>query len=200
MDATTIDALRLTLEILTGIGLAAACGLRAFLPMLAMGGLQRAGFLALGSHFEWLGSTPALVAFGTAVVVEVLGDKFPVLDHALDSVGIVVKPLAGAILASAAIVDMDPWLSAALGLITGASVTGAVHVAKSGVRVVSTSLTGGLANPVISTVEDVLGIVLTAIAIVAPFLVLGMLAMMVFVTYQIVQRRRRVLAPVPVTA
>lgn len=196
---TDVDALRLTLEILTGIGLAAACGLRAFLPMLAMGAFQRAGFLSLGSHFEWLGSTPALVAFGTAVVVEVLGDKFPVLDHALDSIGIVVKPVAGAMLASAAIVDMDPWLSAALGLITGGSVTGAVHVAKSGARVVSTTLTGGLANPVISTAEDVAGIMLTAVALVAPFLVLGMLALMGYLTWRIV-RRRRALVPVPVVA
>lgn len=185
-----LNVLSLSLQLLMGIGLSAACGLRAFLPLFTMGIFERAGFLTLGSHFGWMGSTPALVVFGTAVVVEILGDKFPYIDHALDMTAFVVKPLAGALLASAAIVDMDPLLAGVLGLITGATVSGGVHVAKAGVRMVSTAATGGLANPVVSVLEDVGGAVLTFVALVAPVLVLVVLAAMAYAGYRLWHRRR----------
>ena len=199
MDLNT-DMLVLATQIMMGIGLAAACGLRAFLPIFATGAFSRVGYLELGSTFDWIGSTPALIVFGSAVVVEILSDKFPYVDNALDTAALVVKPLAGALLASAAIVDMDPVLAAVVGLITGGSVTGVVHTAKAGARIVSTATTGGIANPFLSVAEDAGGIALTVLAIVFPLLAMAALLVMSYLTYRVIRRLRRRPAPVPVPA
>ena len=44
-----------------GVGLAAACGFRVFLPVLVMGLAARTGFLDLTGGFEWMAGTPAPV-------------------------------------------------------------------------------------------------------------------------------------------
>lgn len=188
-----VDALRLTLEIVMGLSLSAACGLRAFLPLFAMGVCERAGYLTLGSHFHWLGATPSLIVFGSAVIFEMLGDKIPAVDHALDAAGLVVKPVAGAMLASAAIVHMDPLLSAVLGLIAGGSMSAGVHVVKANARLVSSAVTAGFANPVISVLEDLLVVFLTALAIMAPFVAFAVVLVLGYVTWRVVRRifRRR---------
>ncbi len=188
--ATDLDVLSLAAQLAMGLGLSAACGLRAFLPMFAMGIFERTGYLALGDHFTWMGSTPALVVFGSAVVIELLGDKFPGVDHVLDTAGIVVKPTAAAILASAAIVKMDPLLAAVLGLICGGAVAGGVHVAKSGTRLLSTTVTAGIANPFLSLAEDVAVVMLTLAAILAPVVAVVMIVAMAYVGYRIVKRLR----------
>ena len=54
-----------------GVGLAAACGIRVFLPVLVMGLAARAGFLELGAGFEWMAETPALLTLAAAVVFEI---------------------------------------------------------------------------------------------------------------------------------
>ncbi len=50
----------LLLALATGVGLAAATGLRAFLPLLAVGLAGRHGLLHLHPGMEWLESDPAL--------------------------------------------------------------------------------------------------------------------------------------------
>ncbi|HEV2126715.1 MAG TPA: DUF4126 domain-containing protein, partial [Chloroflexota bacterium] len=66
-----------TLALTLGIGLSAACGFRVFLPFLVMSVAARSGYLDLSSDFAWIGSYPALVAFGAATLVEVLGYYIP---------------------------------------------------------------------------------------------------------------------------
>src|SRR5215471_7021247 len=86
----TIDR-SMVLAVMTGVALAAACGLRAFLPLLVAGVASRFGLLSLGPNFTWLGENPALVALGLATVLEMVGDKIPVVDHALDVAGTVIR-------------------------------------------------------------------------------------------------------------
>src|SRR5512145_1667100 len=86
-----------------GIALAAIAGLRAWMPLLLAGILARADVFHLGGAFAFLSSSPALVAFGIATAIEILGDKIPTVDHTLDAIGTVLRPAAGALLASAAI-------------------------------------------------------------------------------------------------
>ncbi len=51
------------LSIAMGLGLAAACGFRVFVPLLVMSLASRGGHLDLATSFEWIASTPAMIAF-----------------------------------------------------------------------------------------------------------------------------------------
>ena len=178
-----------------GVALAACAGLRAFLPLFLAGLLARAGWLDLGPSFEFLGSTKALVLFGLATVVEVLGDKIPAIDHALDAIGTPLRPAAGALLAASVIgVVSDPLTALALGTAVGAPAALVPHAAKSALRAASSTLTGGLANPVLSLIEDGLALVLFALAVLVPLVVVGLLALALVLVVRRFRHREPVLA------
>ncbi len=153
------------------IGLAAVAGIRAWLPLLLTGALARLGILELGESFEFLSGTPALVLFGVATVVEIAGDKIPTIDHALDAAGLVVRPLAGALLAAAAMYQIEsPLLACVLGLVVGAPTALVPHATKAAARAASTTFTMGLANPLLSFAEDGAAIAMFVLALVLPVL------------------------------
>src|SRR6187402_3193555 len=60
-----MEASTALLSILAALGLAAACGFRVFVPLFVVSLASRAGALDLSTGFAWIGSTPALVCFGT---------------------------------------------------------------------------------------------------------------------------------------
>ena len=158
------------------IALAACAGLRAWLPLLLAGLLARAGWLELGPSFQFLGSSRALVLFGIATVIEILADKVPAVDHTLDALSTVLRPQAGALLAAAALGQVtDPLSALALGAAIGAPAAIVPHAAKSLLRAASTTLTAGLANPVLSLIEDGLALVLFALAVLIPLAVVILL-------------------------
>lgn len=169
-----------------GIGLAACAGLRAWLPLLLLGGLARWGLVDLSPSFEFVSSTRALVLFGVATVVEIAGDKIPAVDHTLDALSTVLRPAAGSLLAASVLWQVsDPLTAMALGIAVGAPSALVPHAAKSTLRVVSTSLTAGLANPVLSLLEDALAVVLFVLTVVLPV----MAAALVVLTGFLVARR-----------
>ena len=172
-----------------GIGLAACAGLRAWLPLLLAGALARGGFIELGSSFRFISSNRALALFAVATLVEIVGDKFPAVDHALDALSTVLRPAAGTLLAASVMWQVsDPLTALALGVAVGAPSALVPHAAKSLLRAGSTALTGGLANPVLSLLEDVAAVVLFVLAVVVPVLVA---AGLLFVAFLIVRRLAR---------
>jgi len=170
MDLNAGDAALLATQLAMGFALAACVGLRTFLPLLAAGLLARTGHLELGQHFEWMASTPALVVFGSALAFEVLADKIPGVDHALHSVEAFVKPVAATILAASLFTNLDPLTATTLGLVGGGSIAGLVQLARGGTRVASSALTFGLANPVLSVVDDGVALGGVILAFLLPFL------------------------------
>ncbi|BCM89174.1 hypothetical protein IAD21_01018 [Abditibacteriota bacterium] len=178
--------------LLLGVGLSASSGLRAFLPLLALAaafhfhafGLQPTG------NFAWLGSELALAALAIATIVEIAGDKIPVVDHALDTVGTVVRPAAGALVAGAVLNGSDPTTGALLGLIVGAPLALGVHGAKSGARGASTVGTFGFANPFISVMEDIVVVATIAAAFFVPVLVPLLLVVAVWLVWKIYRSLR----------
>jgi len=167
----------LFIQILAGLGLAAATGLRAFLPPLMVGLCARLDLISLRGDLDWLAGTPALIIFATAVAVEILADKVPLLDHGLDVVGLVVKPAAGALVLAAPLVDLGPVPTVLLALAVGGTLAGTVHVTKSALRLASTGTTSGMGNPALSLAEDGLSLTGTVLAVVAPLLLLLLLAL-----------------------
>ena len=176
-----------------GIGLAACAGLRAWLPLLLAGALARAGFIEFGPSFGFITSNRALALFAVATVVEIVGDKFPAVDHTLDALSTVLRPAAGTLLAASVMWQIsDPLTALALGVAVGAPSALVPHAAKSLLRAGSTALTGGLANPVLSLLEDVAAVALFVLAVVVPVLVA---AGLLLVAFFIVRRFARRPAP-----
>jgi hypothetical protein len=162
----------LVAAVLTAIGLAACAGLRAFMPLFAAGLGARLLDLRLADSVGWLASDTAIIIFGVATAIELLADKIPVVDNALDVVQTVAAPVAGGMVAFAPMVDLDaPWL-AALAIMTGAAVAGGIHAAAATTRVKSTALSAGAANPVLSVIEDVLAVGSVLAALLLPLLIL----------------------------
>lgn len=182
---TAEGTISIGIQVLAGLSLAACCGLRAFLPPFVAGLVSRLGsegllpldVLPLADSLKWLGSTPALIIFGVATVAELLADKVPVVDHVLDVIQTVTRPLAGALVFAAALSDVSPLTGAVIGLLAGGSVAGGVHAVKAKIRVLSTLGTAGIASPILSTVEDLFafaGSFLAMVAaVIAALLVLG---------------------------
>ena len=165
------------LALALGIALAACAGLRAWLPLLMAGGAARMGWLELGPSFEFLASGRALALFAVASVVEIVADKVPALDHVLDALSTVLRPAAGSLLAASVLWPVnDPLTALALGVAVGAPAALVPHAAKSMVRAASTTLTAGLANPVLSLAEDGLVVFLFIVAVVLPLLIVTALA------------------------
>ena len=174
------------------IALAASAGLRAWLPLLLAGALFRLGVLELGESFSFLGSNKALLLFGIATVVELVGDKFPAVDHALDAIGTPLRPAAGALLAASVLGTVsDPLTALALGTAVGAPSALVPHAAKTALRAASTTFTGGLANPILSLLEDAISVLTFILAVVVPVLVVLLLAVTVFLAVRAWRRRDR---------
>jgi len=158
-----MDVGQLIFVILMAVSLSACAGIRAFVPPLALSLFAMSGHITLSPQFQWLARWEVAAIFGIAVVLEILADKYPGIDHVLDSIGLVVKPAMGALLASSLITSIDPVLGLIIGIIVGGTTAGVVHAGRAKLRLVSTAFTGGLGNPVISFIEDALSITWAAV-------------------------------------
>jgi hypothetical protein len=177
------------------VALAASAGLRAWLPLLLAAGLARLGVLDLGPSFQFLSSNKALLVFGVATLVEIVGDKIPAVDHALDLIGTPLRPAAGALLAASVLGTVsDPLTAIVLGTAVGAPSALVPHAAKSVLRAASTAATGGLANPLLSLLEDVLSILTFVAAVLVPLLVVCALGLTLFLASRWLRRHRTVAA------
>jgi hypothetical protein len=173
-----------------GIGLAACAGIRAWLPLLMAGGLARWGIIELGPSFQFISSDRALILFGAATVIEILADKIPAVDHALDTLSTVLRPAAASLLAASVLWQVsDPLTALALGVAVGAPTSLVPHAAKSLLRVASTSLTGGIANPFISILEDLMAVALFVLTVLIPVVVAAALILVALLVARRLTRR-----------
>ena len=178
--------------VLAAFGLSGAAGLNAWLPLFVSALLDRLDVVDLAGPFDEFSSTAGLVVLGTLALVDFVGDKIPIVDHVLHSVGTLIAPVSGAILftGSAGAESSTPTL---LSLILGALVAGSVHAARTTARPAATATTGGLGNPVVSLGEDLTSGLLTALAFIAPVVAVALLVALLAGLVVAVRRLRRVL-------
>jgi hypothetical protein len=163
------------------MGLAMASGLNTYLPLLMMALFARFGNVVhVSSKFQWLISDQTIVVLAILVLCEVLADKFPGMDHAWDFIHTLLRPVAGALVAGAT-VSTDNIFETALVMLIGGSLATAAHTAKATVRLASTTKSLGMANPILSIVEDVTSLVATLFAVYAPW-VMAVIAVLFIVT------------------
>lgn len=172
-----MDVGQLIFVILMAVSLSACAGIRAFIPPLALSLFAMTGYITLNPQFAWLARWEVAAIFGLAVIIELVADKFPGVDHALDTAGLVIKPALGALLASSVITGVDPLLALIIGIIVGGGTAGIVHVGRAKLRLLSTAFTGGMGNPVLSYVEDGVAVVWAA-AMPWVFVITGILAVL----------------------
>jgi hypothetical protein len=175
--------------LLSAVGLAACAGLRAFLPIFGIGLAARVFDWPLASAVSWLASDPALIIFGMASLIEIAADKIPVVDHGLDLVQSFAGPAAGALVSFSPFVEISPPFALALAIMTGATIAGGVHALAAGSRVKSTLATAGLANPILSFMEDVMAMSSLLLAILAPILILLPIVLLVLAWRRLSRRR-----------
>ncbi len=180
------------LSIALGIALAAACGLRVFLPLFVTSVLAHfdIGSVGLREGFGWIGEWPALIALGVATIAELLAYFIPVLDHALDVIAVPLSTVAGTIVAMSTFVDLSPMLSWGLALIAGGGLAGLISTGTAATRVASTTSTASIGNPVVSTVETVGALALSLLAWFLPVLALGFVALLAWLVLRWLMRRR----------
>jgi len=153
-----------------GIGLAAATGFRIFIPLLLVGLAARFDVLPVGESFAWLESTPALFTLGTAAVLETIAYYVPGVDHALDVLAGPATLLAGIVASAAVMTEIPPAIMWPVAIIAGGGAAGLTKGSTALLRAKSGVATGGLANPVVSTVETFGATVLSILAIAVPLL------------------------------
>jgi hypothetical protein len=154
----------------TGLGLSAAAGWNAWAVLLLFNGLYRllpqdfpggvAGFLA----------TPAVLQIAAVMfLAEFVVTKIPFVDRFWEAANTVLRPIAGVLLALAAVGDMPVLARAGVGILA-AGLTFASHVAKSTTRLTSTAATRGFAQFALSLAEDVTAVVLAILLFFQPWL------------------------------
>ncbi len=182
--------MEILLSVGLGVGLAAACGFRVFLPVLAMGVAARAGALDLSEGFEWMAGTPALLALGVAAVCEVGAYYIPWLDNILDVAAMPAAVTAGIVVAAANIETATPLVGWALAAVAGGAAAAVVQTGTTLLRGASTMMTAGIGNPVVSTGEAGAAAGLSFVAITMPVLALAAVLLLVAMVSARLLRRR----------
>src|SRR6185503_2556326 len=156
------------LSICLGVGLAAACGFRVFVPLLVTSLAAQTGHLTLAGGFGWIGTKPALIAFGAATVLEILAYYVPWIDNLLDLVAGPAAVVAGIVITASVVSDVDPLMRWSLAVIAGGGAAAAVQGATTVARHVSSWATMGVGNHLLATGEAVGSVVLSALSLIAP--------------------------------
>jgi hypothetical protein len=183
------EPLSILLSVAAGLGLAAAAGFRAFVPLLAAGIAIHFGWVEPARGFDWLGEPIVLVALGIATVTEVAAYYVPGIDHALDLIGAPVAVAAGILAAAGVIVGLPDWLRWITAIAGGGAVATAGHALNAVGRAKTGAASAGLGNPVYSTAELGGSLLLSGLAILVPFVAL--LAVVAFALWALRRRRRR---------
>ena len=163
-----------------GLALSTAAGLRIFVPLLVTSVAARSGYITLTPGMTWIGSDAALVAFATALVVEVGAYYVPWLDNVLDTIATPVATGAGVIAMAAVTPDLPPLIRWTLAIVAGGGAAGLAQVSAALLRLKSTALTAGAGNSAVATAELGGAVALSLLAVLAPVLaaaaVVGLLA------------------------
>jgi uncharacterized membrane protein len=182
-------------NLFSAFGLSSAAGLNAYLPLLIVGLVARYTDLwHLQAPYDVLASPTILIVLAVLAAIDFLADKIAVVDHIAHTVGALVHPIAGAVLfasQSNILTDMHPVIAMGAGVV----VAGGFHASRAAIRPVATATTGGIGNPVLSFLEDVVSVTLTVLAILIPLVAFLLFLVLLFVLAKGWRRVRRRVSP-----
>ncbi|SIR00634.1 DUF4126 domain-containing protein [Maribacter ulvicola] len=178
------------LSIFLGIGLAASVGFRVFLPLFALSLASYFGVWELNDHWQWIGSLVAVLTLGIATLLEIFAYFIPWFDNLLDSIAVPLAAIAGTAVMVSTVADLDPVITWSLAIIAGGGTATAIKGAGATGRLASTATTGGLANPVITTVETATAVVVSVASIFAPILAAVLVIIILVIVFRIYRSLR----------
>ncbi|MBD3370446.1 DUF4126 family protein [Candidatus Fermentibacteria bacterium] len=177
--------MEVALSVSLGLGLSATCGFRVFVPLLCASVAAHLGWIDLGSGFEWMGTWPAMLAFGVAMLFELAGYLVPWVDNVLDSIATPMAVVAGIVLMASVVGGLPPLLRWSVAVIAGGGAAGTVQTGTVLVRGASSATTGGAGNPAVSTAEASASVLGSVLSILLPFAAAFLvLLLLLFILYR----------------
>jgi hypothetical protein len=145
--------LEMTATIALAGGAAWASGINLYAALLMFGILGSTGSLELPPDLQILAHPLVITAAGFMYMVEFFADKTPGVDSAWDVAHTFVRIPAGAVMAAAAVGELDPAVQMAAFVIGGSLAAGS-HAAKSGSRALINTSPEPVTNWAASFTED----------------------------------------------
>lgn len=176
------------LSIFLGVGLAASVGFRVFLPLFALSLAGYFDYWSLNESWQWIGSLAAVITLGAATVFEIFAYFIPWVDNLLDGIAVPLAAIAGTAVMVSTVVGLDPVVTWSLAIIAGGGTATAIKGAGATSRLASTATTGGLGNPVISTVETGTAIMVATASIFAPIMAAILVIIILFIIFRIYRK------------
>ncbi|WP_088009609.1 DUF4126 domain-containing protein [Indiicoccus explosivorum] len=173
------------MAVIVGLALSATAGFRVFTPLLITGLFVRTEWVTLAEGFEWIGSTPALVAFAVATLLEIGVNYLPVIGTFLKMLAAPAATIAGVLLTASFIGDMDPFLTWSIAIIGGGGLATAAHATTTVVKGVSET---AAVSPIVSAIEDGLAIIGPVLIFLVPILAVAVLAVALYLIYKAYRR------------
>jgi len=161
--------MNILLGIFSAFGLSASAGLNAYIPLLVVGVIAHyTNLIQLNSPWDTLSNPWILIMLGILLIIEMLADKVPMVNHINDLIQTFVRPVAGAI-AFAASTNVIHGINPIIALACGLLVAGSVHLVKSAaVRPIVTATTAGVGNVPVSIAEDLTSTVVSVLSVLLP--------------------------------
>jgi O-antigen ligase len=174
---------------LVGIGLAAAVGLRIFIPILVVSIFAYTGNLTLSTYFTWIGYLPILILLIILSIIEVIAYYVVWLDNYLDAIEHPLSIISGIIIIGAVITEFNPYLKWLLALLIGGAVSGTINASTSLIRLKISAETGGSKNFILSTTEAVIAVILSITSIYYPFIA-GLITALAIIYFTFIIRKK----------
>ena len=136
------------------MGVAWASGINLYAAILVLGVLGSTGNITLPPDLMILTDPLIIAAAGVMYAVEFFADKIPGIDNGWDTIHTFIRIPLGALLAAAAVGEVNPSIAIAAALL-GGTLTASTHAAKSGTRVLINTSPEPVTNWLASFGEDV---------------------------------------------
>lgn len=157
------------------LGTAWTSGINLYATVIVLGLLQKFGSAKLPGGLDVLDNWWIIGVAGGLYLVEFLADKIPYVDSVWDVVHTFIRVPAGAVVAYAATNEMDSSVSV-MATLLGGGLAFSSHGVKSALRVGANMSPEPFSNWVLSLVEDAIAFVVAVLAVFAPFIIAGVLA------------------------
>ena len=136
------------------MGVAWASGINLYAAILVLGIMGSTGNMALPPDLMILTGPLIISGAGVMYIIEFFADKIPGVDNGWDTVHTFIRIPLGALLAAAAVGDVNPSVAIAAALL-GGSLTASTHATKAGTRVLINASPEPFTNWFASLGEDV---------------------------------------------
>jgi Domain of unknown function (DUF4126) len=161
-----------------GLGSAWLSGFNLYATVATLGLLARFHLVSLPGELDVLSRGWVIAVASVLYLIEFLADKIPVVDSVWDAIHTFIRVPAGAVLAASAFAHFAPGVRVA-GLLAGGALAFGSHATKATVRVAANTSPEPFSNFLLSSIEDIFTIGLTALAAFHPVVILGVVILFV---------------------